>query len=258
MDCESVAKFSYDNGVCEDTIKRCIGKMKPFADKWYLRYKRYDYIPKHIEVPIYEVRERIRYKDIVKERVVTRERVCVNSYKALKYDMYGNFCGEYENKSIACRSFLNNTQCGWGEYKKGFILFKKVNDNYPLKIEEYDVLSKKQLKDFYLPAGELEDKVVVQKKSRDVTPRRVNGKYTNINNTFRVAQCDLIGNTIKVFDNIRDASSDTGVPYSGIWACVMGRAKKAKGFVWKRYDEEKSSVLPNNCSEKVEIPNNLF
>jgi hypothetical protein len=101
-----------------------------------------------------------------------------------------------------------------------------------------EILALKQLNEYYVPADELPDKdvnVVVNSKNR--TPLRVNGKYTNLNNTFKVAQYDLGGNLIKVFDNIRDASSETGVAYSGIWACVMGRAAKSKGFKWAKYEE---------------------
>lgn len=38
-------------------------------------------------------------------------------------------------------------------------------------------------------------------------------------------------------DNLRDASKATGIPYSGIYACVNGRTRKSKGFVWRETEE---------------------
>lgn len=238
VDYPSVAQCAYDNGVEEKTIRHYIGKMKPFADKWYLRYKRYDYIPNKIEVPVWEVRERVKYKDVIEERVVIREKRIATYVPALKYDMNGNFCGEFSNKSDACRTFLNGTHCGWGEYKNGYILFKKVCDDYPKKIEDYTVLGKKQLKEFYVPAYELEDKTMIMRSQNNPNPLCVNGKYTNINNTFPVAQYTLDGKLVKIYPNMRDAASETGVAYSGIWACVKGTAKKSRGYVWRRADED--------------------
>lgn len=252
MDYPSVAQCAYDNGVDEKDIRNSIGKKKPFADKWYLRFKRYDYVPTKIEVPVWEIRERVKYKNVIEERVVVREKRIATYIPALKYDMNGDFCGEFSNKSDACRTFLNGTHCGWGEYKSGYILFKKVSDDYPKKIEDYTVLSKKQLKDYYVPADELEDKVIIPQSQSNPNPLCVNGKYTNINNVFPVAQYTLDGELVKIHANMRDASVETGVAYSGIWACVKGTAKKAHGYVWRRADEDNPVELKRETKCKKE------
>jgi hypothetical protein len=231
---ESIAKCAYHYGVDDETIRGCIGKMRPFADKYFLRFKRYDYVPKKIEVPVWEVRERVKYKNVVKERIIEKE-VTIHTYApALKYDMNGDFCGEYKSKRDACKSFLKNTTCDWGEYRNGYILFKKVSDDYPKKIEDYTILSKKQTKEYYCPASELDDIVFLKSVGgKDFTPKCIDGKYTNIKNNFPIAQYALNGDFVARHENIRDASHATGVPYSQIYACVMGKTRKAQGFVWK-------------------------
>lgn len=257
----SVASFSYEHGIEDDVVSRAVGKNKVFCDKWVLRFKKYDYCPQHIEISP-TVKEHVVYKDVVVERErikniitynhVTREverRVVVKPH-VLKYDMDGKFCGEYDSFKDACMSFLNSSSgitCGM--YRKGYILFKKREDDYPLQIEPYSVLSKKILGDYYVPSDQLEDKVVAVKRGESKMRRgvgrprkehssgakealRVNGKYTNIQNNFPIIQSDLDGNFIARYDSIRDASSETGLSYANIWACVHGRTKKAAGYKW--------------------------
>lgn len=234
----SISRFSYEMGVSEDSVRSYIGKMKPFCGKMYLRVKRYDYIPEVIEVPKFEVKERVRYKDVIEERVV--ERVIHKYVPALKYDMNGNFCGEYSSKSAACKSFTNSNNCGWGEYHKGYILFKKVSDDYPDKIEPYYILNKKILLDYYVPASELSDKERLDEFiSEDNSKHKlcIDGKYTNIKHQFKVYQYDLKGNLINTYESIRDASHETGIPYPQIYNCLRGATSKAAGFKWKKSDD---------------------
>lgn len=234
----SIARLAYDKGLDEENVRSAIGRMTPFRDKWYLRFKRYDYAPDSIDILKTEIRERVKYEDKVVKRVIEKD-VTIHTYiKALKYDKDGRFCGEFPSKRAACRTFMNSSSSvGWGEYHNGYILFKKVSDYYPKEIEPMSVLGRKQLDEYYVPACELPDKEVKVYSDKRVVPLRVDGKYTNLNNTFKVAQYDLAGNLIKVFDNMRDASSETGIAYSGIWACVMGRVAKSKGYKWARYEE---------------------
>lgn len=236
----SISRFAYEKGVEEDSVRLFVGKMKPYKEQWYLREKRYDYIPNHIEVPYYEVKERVKYKDVIETRVIEKERVVFTYSPALKYDMNGDFCGEYASKSEACRTFLNNSNVGWAEYRNGYILFKKVDDNYPKKIEPYYILQKKVLKDYYVPADELENKEILDTFS-DIDNHKhalcVDGKYTNIKHQFRIGQYTLNGELVKTYDSIRDASHETGIRYSQIYSCVKGTVRKASGFLWKKLDE---------------------
>lgn len=234
----SVCKLAYDKGWDEDFVRGIIGRMTPIYGKWYLRYKRYGYTPTEIDIPKVEVRARVKYEDKIIKRVIEKEMPIHTYVPALKYNSKGEFCGEYKSKREACRTFTNSSNIGWGEYHNGYILFKKRDNDYPKFIEPMEILALKQLNEYYVPADELPDKdvnVVVNSKNR--IPLRVNGKYTNLNNTFKVAQYDLGGNLIKVFDNMRDASAETGIAYSGIWACVMGRVNKCKGYKWVKYEE---------------------
>lgn len=239
----SISRCAYDNGVEDDVIRNLVGKRHPFSNKWYLRFKRYDYIPKKIDVPSYEVRERVRYKTITETRVVEKELTKFRYSKALKYDMNGDFCGEFDSKSAACRTFIKNSHCGWGEYKNGYILFKKVSDDYPKKIEPSVVLSKKQLQEYYVPAEDLEDlpnNNLIDEETGSFCKKQklcVDGKYTNIKHKFDVNQLTLGGDIIATFDSIRDASVATGIAYSQIYNCLKGRTKQAAGYKWAIADD---------------------
>lgn len=241
----SISRCAYDNGVDEEVIRNLVGKRHPISNKWYLRFKRYDYIPQKIDAPVYEVRERVRYKTVTETRVVERELTKFRYSKALKYDMNGDFCGEFDSKSAACKTFLKNSHCGWGEYRNGYILFKKVSDDYPKKIEDYTVLSKKQLKDYYVPANELDDipvnhSAIISFNNSVETKQSlcVDGKYTNIKHRFSVTQLTLGGDVVATYDSIRDASIATGIAYSQIYNCLKGRTKKAAGYKWVADNED--------------------
>ena len=54
---------------------------------------------------------------------------------------------------------------------------------------------------------------------------------------FPIAQMSLDGKVVAEYDNIRDAEKATGIPYSGIYACVNGKTKKSKGFWWKKIEK---------------------
>ena len=51
---------------------------------------------------------------------------------------------------------------------------------------------------------------------------------------FAVEQRRFNGVLVARFASIRDASRETGVPYSQIYACVKGVTKKAAGYIWQR------------------------
>ena len=54
---------------------------------------------------------------------------------------------------------------------------------------------------------------------------------------FQIAQMCLDGKVVEEYDNIRDSEKSTGIPYSGIYACVNGKTRKSKGFVWKKIEK---------------------
>ena len=232
----SIAMCAYDNGWDEDSVRNAVGRSSLFYGRYFVRFKRYDYVPLKIELPKgYEVRERVKYKTRIEEVVVTRERERYVFVSALKYDMNGDFCGEYASKSEALRTFTRACGVAWGKYYGGYILFKKKGDDYPQKIEPHSVLSKKITKDYYVPADELEDIPSfegVSSEKKDVSHRCVNGKYTNIKHKFKVYQYTLGGEFVAEHDSIRDASHDTGISYAQLYNCLKGATKKAAGFLW--------------------------
>lgn len=268
MEYPSIARMAYDQGVSEELIRPILNTKKMYGEKWYLRVKRYDYAPKHIEIALPKTKERVIYNDVIVERervkykdVIIRkeiekivERKVIKKPHILKYDVDGTFCGEYDNLTSACLSFSNSASgIGCGRYCKGYILFEKESDDYPKQIEPYQVLSKKVLGRYYRPATELEDKSpnITKKQEREKRkvgrPKKaeneqkkklsINGRYTNINNDYPIEQYDLNGIFIATHNSIRDAAADTGVRYANIWACVVGRTKKAAGYIWKRKEE---------------------
>lgn len=250
----SIAMCAYDNGWEEETVRKSIGRNSLFYGRYFVRFKRYDYVPLRIELPKgYEVRERVKYKTRIEEVVIPRERKRYVFVGALKYDMNGDFCGEYASKSEALRTFTNSNGAIWGKYYKGYILFKKKGDDYPTKIEPYSVLSKKITKEYYVPADQLEDIPDVNKHIgcdngdsfdgiKKVTPRCVDGKYTNIKHKFKVYQYTLGGEFVAEHDSIRDASHNTGVTYSQIYNCLRGATKRAAGFRWSTDAPERLNV----------------
>ena len=48
-----------------------------------------------------------------------------------------------------------------------------------------------------------------------------------------ISQYRLTGDYINTYNNKREASNQSGVPTSAIWAAINGRVKSGGGFIWK-------------------------
>ncbi len=48
----------------------------------------------------------------------------------------------------------------------------------------------------------------------------------------KIAQCDLNGNLIKIFDNVHDAAKATGLHFGSIKKVIYGERSSANGFKW--------------------------
>lgn len=57
-------------------------------------------------------------------------------------------------------------------------------------------------------------------------------------NFTKVAQLDLNGNIIKVFEKIKDAEVELGINHSSICMCCKGKRNVAGGFKWKYIQED--------------------
>lgn len=229
-DYPSIAKMCYDLGISSEEGSSVLDKKRVLCQKYFVRSKRYDYIPTEIEVPKIEIRDRVKYNTIIEDRLVIKERI-VYKQSALAYDMNGDFAGEYESRADACRHLNGAKDMPWGRYVKGYILYKKMSDDYPKKIEGYLAFQGKVILEEYKPANELADLP-----TQNVEAYSRKGIHTKLNLSFPIQQFDLNGNFIANHASIRDASIASGIPYCQIYACVNGATKRAKGFIWRKAD----------------------
>lgn len=68
----------------------------------------------------------------------------------------------------------------------------------------------------------------------------------------KVAQYDLQGNLLAVFNSQRDASEQTGTCRSSITLCVNGKRKTAGGYQWKYYLEGSTTKREENPTSPVQ------
>ena len=233
----SIARYCYERGYDDNLVRKYIGKHKPIDGKYYLREKRYGYIPERIEVDYVEVKERVKYKDVIETRLIVKEKdFTMTSKPVIVYDEEGEFVGEYSSIAEARRKVFgsNSSSIAIGQYYKGFIMFLKQGDDYPKKIEAKGYLETKQLEEYYKPITELEDKPKPKKNYSDIA--RKHNRHEKLNLTFPINQFKLNGEFVAQYKSIRDASVYTGIAYSQIYNCVNGTTRKAKGFRWERAD----------------------
>lgn len=230
----SVNRFAYEKGLDAENVRESIGKMTPFRGKWYLRDKKYGIIPDEIEVTEYVVKERVRYKDVIEERHIVRNKVTKLANKVIAYDVNGDFVGEYESNAEAARHLISRSSFVLGKYTQGFIIFKKVSDDYPKKIESYAELQDKITMETYAPAIELKDKPKLTESELVLLSRGTRNPHKNLRLSYAIDQFKLNGEFVARYSSIRDASFHTGVPYPQIYACVNGVTKKAAGFKWRK------------------------
>ena len=171
----SIARYCYERGYDDNLVRKYIGKHKPIDGKYYLREKRYGYIPERIEVDYVEVKERVKYKDVIETRLIVKEKdFTMTSKPVIVYDEEGEFVGEYLSIVEAKRKVFgsNSSSVTIGQYYKGFIMFLKQGDDYPKKIEAKGYLETKQLEEYYKPITELEDKPKPKKNYSNILKNR--------------------------------------------------------------------------------------
>lgn len=241
---ESIARFAYDKGFEEDNVRAVVDKSRAFKGKYILRTKRYGYAPNKIDTSGIKIVERKKYKTVIEEKVVLKERYKQVEVAALAYDMNGDFVGEYESRAEASRMLTGST-LPWGKYVRGYILFKKTGDDYPKKIEDYLTLRNKALDEVYKPAEELKDLPKLTKTNRICY---------KLKNDRPVNQFTLDGEFIAQYPTLRGAAAaQTDVAYSQIYACVKGKTKRGGNFIWQWADENEP-----NTGEDIANPESLF
>lgn len=234
----SIGRCAYDLGLDDEEVRKHVNKMVAMRGKYILREKKFNYVPLKICVSEVKIKERVKYKTVIVPKYVEREVNIGRPVKALLYDENGDFRGEFDSKVKALKSYSNAHSIPFGTYYGGYIIYKKVSDDYPQKIEPYVEAVNYILGEEYKPLSECK-KIPVDVKEK-ISNRRYQrkgyGKHTNLINNFKVRQFDDDGFEA-IYDNIRDASSCTGISYSCIWACVFGRTKTCAGYYWEKIDE---------------------
>lgn len=155
------------------------------------------------------------------------------SKSIIQRDLEGNFIKEYDSVKSASEEtgiIRQNISCNLtGRYKTagGFIWEYKDKEN---------VLQGHLVNSFQMPKHSEETKKKMSdsaKKGEDHHMKNKMGK----NNKFskKVVQKSKDGNIIKIWDCMKDASREIGVPVSHISRCCSGNIKSARGFVWELY-----------------------
>lgn len=225
---DSIEQCAYHLGADSKAVSANLDKRREaFGGKYMLRQKRYGKIPEKILPFKREVIEKKIVNRVYEDRVIYRDRVVAKPYgKILKYNKDGDFCGEYETLTDAALSIGRN-HVTKGVLTGGYIFFEHDGGEIKQNIGKIERKAKRLPK--YSEALDC-----ISDKSLNVQ----SGGWSKLINDFRVAQYDLSGNLVEIYDSIKHASYETGVPYSGIWACVFGRIKKSAGFIWRKYEEK--------------------
>lgn len=224
----SVARCAYERGIKEKDVSSHLHSMKSY-NGYYFREKRFNVIPQKIDVP--KVVERVRYRDVVEERHIVRERVHNRNIACIVYDVNGDFVGEFESRSKASHLLIGKGMKAlpWGEYHRGYVFYRKENDDYPKKIEAYNEFEGKQTGETYRPADSLE----VLPMLKDSSEYKAYKPHKSLKVQTAVNQFTMDGVFVAQYGSIRDAANVTGFRYSGIYACVTEKTKFASGYVWQ-------------------------
>lgn len=221
----SIAKCAYFLGVDSDTVSCKLDKRGSLLlNKYFIRSKRYGAIPEKIVG--FKPKVVTKVKEVVEERIVVKERPVYVTQPTLKYNLSGEFCGEYETRIDAALS-IGRKNISYGIPIRGYIFFKHDGGDIRQNIGVIEVRSKRLPK--YSAAL-----------NRDLDlPDPVVGKssWRNLINDFKIEQYTIYGELVGTYNSIKEASQKTGIAYSGIWACVFGRTRKSSGYIWKKVDE---------------------
>ena len=224
---ESISYCAYVMGVDEEDIRVALKRNTPFRGLCYLREKRYGMVPETIAVakPVVRHKTKVITETVYKERVVTKTRI---ENPCIVYDASGAFCGEYPSLHAGALALGLGTNLSMGQYRCGYIAYQKTSEEYPMVIESRDEVYGYILGKEYRPKDQLE----LSPRMAERGTMRVRSKHKKLNVEYPIYQYTLDGKFVAEHSSIRDASYDTGIPYSQIYACVLGRTKRARCFRW--------------------------
>lgn len=133
------------------------------------------------------------------------------SKPVLQFSMQGKFLAEYACISEAARSVnckhSSISACLSGRKKTaaGYVWKHKQADEHPIFIET-GLLNSQGSRTW---------------------------KQTNPRKSRKIAQVNLYGETVRVWDNYKQLSSETGYDSGNIYKVIAGKVKTAYGFIWK-------------------------
>lgn len=224
---ESIEKCAYNYGVDASLVSSNMDKYRSaFCGKYMLRQKKYGKVPQKIIPFKRDIVEKKIVNKIYEDKVVYRERiVSAPRNSILKYNEEGDFCGEYETITDAALS-IGRSYVIKGVLTKGYIFFEHDGGEIKQNIGKIEKKTKR------LP--KYSDAI---KSISDESFNTQRSGWSQLINDFKVGQYTREGELLNVYDNIKTASYETGIAYSAIWACVFGRTRTARGFIWRKYEE---------------------
>ena len=223
----SIRDCAYNLGIDSKTLRDMIDKRNSLlAGKYMIREKKGTVIPtqiipfkpKVIQKTIYEI-ERVE-KKIYREKNVRKE------YQILKYTSNGEYCGLYETSMDAALS-IGRRSIRKGVLIGGYIFFHydggEIKQNIEVKTNSRGVAPSRKY-----------DEVLKAKRNEDIEPLNpINPKGSD----FPVGQYTLDGKFIAEFGSIREAASANGIGYGVVYANVLGKTRKGKGYLWRRLED---------------------
>lgn len=230
---ESISRCAYEKGLSDDDIRSAFTRNTPFRGLCYLRLKKYGCIPPMIDVakPVVRQKVQIEKKIVVQEKIVTKFRL---ENPVIVYDESGEFRGEFPTLAAAGREFGLSGHFRLGSYSRGFIAYRKTSDDYPKRIEPKEDFKGYILGEEYKPKNELREIPVLS----SAIVKTASGRHSKLKLDRPINQFKLNGEFVAQYKSLRDASADTGIPYSQIYACVNGVTRKAAGYIWRKAEEE--------------------
>lgn len=221
----SIAKSAYFLVVDSDTVFCKLDKrVSLLLNKYFIRSKRYGSIPEKIVG--FKPKVFTKVKEVVEGRIVVKDRPVYVPHPTLKYNLSGEFCGEYETLISAALS-IGRKNISYGIPIRGYIFFKHDGGDIRQNIGVIEVRSKRLPKYSAALNCDLD------------LPDPVVGKssWRNLINDFKIEQYTIYGELVGSYNSIKESSQKTGISYSGILACVFGRPRKSSGYIWKKVDE---------------------
>lgn len=232
-DYPSIGRCAYDLGIEDDEVRHNLGKRMAFRGKYIFREKKYNYIPQKIDATGFVVKERVKIREIVQKKYVEKEINIGRPNEAIVYDENGDFVGVYKSKIEALRNFTKSHSIPWGKYHKGYVIYKKPDGDYPMKIEPYIETLNKSLGEYYKPLSQCEDLPKSEYGKKNYQTR----EYRDTKYSGMKIECITPNGEYLYFNSIAEASKQTGIRYTKVWhSCFKGTVLR-NGYTFEVIDE---------------------